>query len=297
MLLTAKLGNSAARHLIGSNGGNRVLVNRLQLRVVLDFSLEIHLPEHVQGRLLALLTVAGTALGLDSSNKLPAPLASLEAERLAIVSGGNDLIFSLPDQALEGKKLGGNAQNGPRGLLWTTGVDNRDAAIMGSKCKGVSAGRKGHGVDPAGRVVQVFSADGVERQALAPDTRLGTLIDTLDKGREHSGMSIGRASSQEDGVGVPSNAGDGTANRLLQVLRNPPVIFLLKVADGNHAVAGAHGKLGLGRRPSNKRSGAADSKKDKGGLVSGRRGLPDQRISICEASVRRSSKEAGKETQ
>lgn len=191
MLLTAKLGNSVARHLIGSNGGNRVLVNRLQLRVILDFSLEVHLPEHVQGRLLTLLTVAGTALGLDSSNKLPASFASLEAECLAIVSGGNDLVFSLPDQALEGKELGGNTQNGPRGLLWTTGVDNRDAAIMGSKCEGISARRKGHGVNPTGRVVQIFSADGVERQSLAPDTRLGTLIDTLDKGREHSGMSIG----------------------------------------------------------------------------------------------------------
>jgi hypothetical protein len=31
------------------------------------------------------------------------------------------------------------------------------------------------------------------------------------------------------------------------VLGNPPVVFLLKVANGNDAVSGTHGKLGLGR--------------------------------------------------
>lgn len=246
-ILTAKLGDLSAGDLIRPNVGDCVLMNRLELCVILDFSLEIHLSEHVQRRLLALLASASRALGLHGSDKLPASLAALETESLTIVAGSNDLVLSLPEQALERKKLGRDAQDGLRGLLRAAGVHNGDAAVMRSKGKSVSAGRKGHGVHPAGRVIQVFSADGVEGQSLAPDTRLGTLIDTLDKGRQHSGMGVGRAGGEEHGVGVPSNAGDGTADRLLQVFRNPPVVFLLKVANGNDAVTGAHGKLGLGR--------------------------------------------------
>lgn len=222
-------------------------MNRLQLCVILGFTLEIHLSEHIQRRLLARLASAGVALGLHGSDKLPASLAALETECLAIVASSNNLVFSLPEQALEWQKLGGDAQDGLGGLVRAAGVHNGDAAVMRSKSKSVSAGRKGHRVDPASRVVQVFSADGVEGQSLTPDTRLGTLIDTLDKGGQHSGVGIGRAGCEEYGVGVPSDAGDGTADRLLQVLRNPPVVFLLKIANGNDAVTGAHGKLGLGR--------------------------------------------------
>jgi hypothetical protein len=273
-ILTAKLGDLSTRDLIRSNVGDCVLVNRLQLCVVLDFALEVHLSEHVQRRLLALLASAGVALGLHGSDKLPASLAALETESLAVVAGSNNLVFSLPEQALEWQKLGRDAQDGLGGLLRAAGVHDGDAAVMRSKSKSVSAGRKGHRVHPTSGVVQVLSADGVEGQSLTPDTRLGTLIDTLDKGRQHSGMGIGRAGGEKHGVWVPSNAGDGTADRLLQV------------ANGNDAVTGAHGKLGLGRGPSNEGGGTADSKKNEGGLVSGRRRLPDQSVSVCEIPIR-----------
>lgn len=246
-VLTAELGDLSTRHLIGSNSRDCVLMNRLQLCVILDFTLEIHLSEHVQRRLLPLLASTGVALGLHGSNKLPASLAALETECLAIVAGSNNLIFSLPEQALERQELSGNAQDSLGGLLRAARVDNGDAAVMRGKCKSVSAGRKGDRVNPASRVVQVFSADGVEGQSLTPDARLGTLIDALDKGGQNSGMRIGRAGCEEHRVGVPSNAGDGAADRLLQVLRNPPVVFLLEVANGDDAVTGAHGKFGLGR--------------------------------------------------
>lgn len=247
VILTAKLGDLSTGDLIRPNIGNCVLMNRLQLRVILGFTLEVHLSEHVQRRLLTLLASADVALGFHGSDKLPASLAALETECLAVITGSNNLVFSLPEQALERQKLSGNAQNGLGGLIRAAGVDNGDAAVMRSKGKSVSAGRKGHRVDPTSRIVQVFSADSVEGQSLAPDTRLGALIDTLDKGGQHSGMGIGGAGCEEHGVGVPGDAGDGAADRLLQVLRNPPVVFLLEVANGNDAVTGAHGKLGLGR--------------------------------------------------
>lgn len=128
-------------------------MNRLQLCVVLDFALEVHLSEHVERRLLALLTSASVALGLHGTDKLPASLAALETESLAIVASSNDLVFSLPEQALEWQKLSRNAQDGLGGLLRAAGVHNGDAAVMRSKSKSVSAGRKGHRVHPASRVV------------------------------------------------------------------------------------------------------------------------------------------------
>lgn len=120
-VLTAELGDLSTRHLIGSNIRDCVLMNCLQLCVILDFALEVHLSEHVQRRLLALLAGASVALGLHGSDKLPASLAALETECLAIVASSNKLVFSLPEQALERKKLSGNAQDGLGGLVGPLG--------------------------------------------------------------------------------------------------------------------------------------------------------------------------------
>ena len=81
-------------------------MSSLKLGVVLDLTLKIHLPEHVQSRLLTVFTETGAALGLNRTNKLPALFTSLESESLAIVTGGNDLILTAPDQALERQVLG-----------------------------------------------------------------------------------------------------------------------------------------------------------------------------------------------
>ena len=44
---------------------------------------------------------------------------------------------------------------------------------------------------------------------------------------------------------MPVQAQDGGAEGLLDVLAHPPVVLLLKVADGHHAGPTAHGKLHL----------------------------------------------------
>jgi hypothetical protein len=79
---------------------------------------------------------------------------------------------------------------------------------------------------------------------------------------------------------VPSNAGDGAANRLLQVLGNPPVVLLLKVADSNDTVTRSNSELVLGRRPANKGGGSANSKEDQSRLISSWGGLPDQSVTV-----------------
>ena len=146
--------------------------------------------------------------------------------------------------------------------------------------QGVSARAESDGVDPAGRVVQELAADGVERQALAPGGRLGTLVGALDEGREDTGVSVGGTGGQEDRVRVPGDRGDGRPDRLLQMLGYPPVVLLLEVADGDDAVAGADGELGFRGGPTDEGGGAGDAEEHEGGLVAGGRGFPDEGVAV-----------------
>jgi hypothetical protein len=44
---------------------------------------------------------------------------------------------------------------------------------------------------------------------------------------------------------MPSYSGNGRADRLLDVLADPPVVLLFKVADGNQAGTGTDSELGF----------------------------------------------------
>ena len=193
-------------------------MNSLELRVVLRLALQVHLLEHVESRLLALLARTGTSLLLNGSSELPARLSTLESECLAVVTGCDDLILAAPQEALEGKQLSSDGHNSTWGLVRRRGVHNGDTAVVGGEGETVAAGREGDGVNPASRVVEELSADGVERDPLTPRSRLGTGVDALDEAGEDTGVCIGRASSKQDGIGVPRNACNGAADGLLQVL-------------------------------------------------------------------------------
>lgn len=79
---------------------------------------------------------------------------------------------------------------------------------------------------------------------------------------------------------MPGNSVDGAADRLLDVLRHPPVVLLFEVADCDDAGAGADGKFGLGRRPADECRGAVDAEEDEGWLVAGWGWLPDKGVAI-----------------
>ncbi|KAI6761613.1 hypothetical protein HG531_002166 [Fusarium graminearum] len=182
----------------GPNGADGVLVSGLKLSVILSLALEIHLPEHVQSRLLTVLAQTRAALLLNGTSQLPATLAALEAESLAVVTSSDNLIFTGPDQTLERKLLSRDSNNSTRGLVGARGVNDSDAAVMSCKGKTVSAGGERNGVHPSSRVVQILSANGVEWETLAPNSRGRTSVHTLDEGGEDSRMSIGGSSSQKD---------------------------------------------------------------------------------------------------
>jgi hypothetical protein len=61
---------------------------------------------------------------------------------------------------------------------------------------------------------------------------------------------------------VPCESRDGTANGLLQVLRDPPIVLLFEVADGDNAGSRANGEFLLRGGPPDECGGAVDAQED-----------------------------------
>ena len=72
-------------------------------------------------------------------------------------------------------------------------------------------------MNPARRIVEIFSTHGIERQALSPNTALWPLVHPFDEAREDPCVCIGGPSRQEDRIGVPCDSGDGASDWLFQV--------------------------------------------------------------------------------
>lgn len=112
------------------------------------------------------------------------------------MTGCNDFILAIPDEAVERQQTGGDVQHRPGRLFRRTRVYNRNAAIMSSESKSVSTRGKCDTLDPASRVVQEFTADRVEWKALSPGAGLWAGVNTLDEAREDSCMRVGGTSGQ-----------------------------------------------------------------------------------------------------
>ena len=133
---------------------------------------------------------------------------------------------------------------------------------------------------PSSRIVQILSADRVERKSLPPHAAFRPLVHALDETGEHPRMRIGRSCREEDGVGMPCHGQDGALERLLQVLRHPPVVLLFKVADGDDTRARADGELLLRRRPAHEGGGPVDAQEDERRFPAGGGGFPDVGVSV-----------------
>lgn len=196
------------------------------------------------------------------------------------MSSSDNLGLAVPDQAVEWQKRGGDVQHRSRGLFRGAGVDHGDAAIMPREGKRISTWREPDALNPACRVIQELSTDCVERKALAPATWLWALVNALDITRENTRVRIRRASSQQHRVRMPGKRSNGASDWLLQVLRDPPIVLLLKVANGDHASPRSNRKLLLRRRPSHKGSSPVDPQEHQGRLPASGSSLPDVCVAI-----------------
>lgn len=68
-----------------ANRADGVLVDRLQLRVILGLSFEIHLSEHVEGRFLGAILLATLGRSVERTDEGPARRRAAESERLAVL--------------------------------------------------------------------------------------------------------------------------------------------------------------------------------------------------------------------
>lgn len=95
-------------------------------------------------------------------------------------------------------------------------------------------------------------------------------------------MGIGGTGSQENGVGMPCDGKNSGTQWLLDVLRDPPIVFLFKIANGNCASTRANGEFRSVGRPADEGGSSVETEEDKGRFPgSVRRGLPDEGVTVC----------------
>ena len=74
--LTAEFPHRSTGLIIRPQSRNGILMHRLELGIVFRLSLQVHLSEHVKGRVFLHVPKAGPPLGFQRTNNLPALLVS-----------------------------------------------------------------------------------------------------------------------------------------------------------------------------------------------------------------------------
>ena len=98
-------------------------------------------------------------------------------------------------------------------------------------------------------------------------------------------MGVSRSSCQEHRVRVPCQGSNCASNRLLNMLRDPPVVLFFKITDSNSPGPGAYSEFGFRWRPTDERRSTVDSQKDKCRLVTRWRWLPNKSIPVYSKSM------------
>lgn len=111
-------------------------------------------------------------------------------ELTTYITSCNDLGFTVPDQAQEWQQLSAEADHCGRWLIRRAWIYYGNAAIMCSKGQSIAARRESTAMHPSCRIIYVFAADCIERQALAPHAAFRPFIDAFDEARKHPCMCI-----------------------------------------------------------------------------------------------------------
>lgn len=178
------------------------------------------------------------------------------------VACADNLALSDPGKVCKRQSLGADADDGAGWLTLSSWVRYRDGRIHADKCECVSRGAESDTLDPASGLIEVFAADGVERQTLAPNTRLRPLVNALDKCTKDPCMSVCTSDTKQYRVGMPCDTGDCAAQWLFQVLRHPPIVLFLEIAYGCDSCSTSYSKLGLARAPAYTSRGSVDAQQD-----------------------------------
>lgn len=113
------------------------------------------------------------------------------------MTSSNDLVLAVPDKTVQRQEAGRDVQHCTRGLLRRTRVHDSDTTIVAGEGKSITTRGEADALNPASGIVQEFTTDSVEGEALAPGARLRTGVDTLDKARKNTGVGVGGSGSQQ----------------------------------------------------------------------------------------------------
>lgn len=141
------------------------------------------------------------------------------------------------------------------------GLGHVDRAVMADPANLVAVAGEADAVNPAAALAGILELGHqlAERHPVAPGRRRRLALHVLDVGGEDARLVVGGARDEQHIVRMPVERRDGRADRLFDVLRHPPIVLRLKVADGDEAGARAHGQLILQRRPLDARRAAIDA--------------------------------------
>ena len=210
----------------------------------------------------------------------PSVLVASVYDGLAIVSSRDDLRLGGPSERDVGENGASHRDECLGRSTWCRGVNNVDGRIVGYESQSRAGWGEGNVVNPAAIGARELAADGAEGELVTPCRWLGLCVDTLDECRKDICLGVRSASSEEDVVGVPVHSENSRAERLLDVLGYPPVVLLVKRADGDSARTRAYGELVLVRRPLDRGGCAVDTEQDKGWLPAGLCGRPDVGVTV-----------------
>ena len=137
----------------------------------------------------------------------------------------------------------------------------------------------------------VNPATGLDLSAKGLEGELGTegivgdvllSISVLDEGGDDADVGVRAGGRNQDVVRMPGDVQNGRVVKL-DVLRDPPVVILIEVADGDDLGAGGDGELVLTRRPGTASGGTVDTQQHQGGVPGVVLETPDVGVTILRA--------------
>ena len=117
-------------------------------------------------------------------------------------------------------------------------------------------------------------------EGIVSDVVLG--VNVLDEGRDDADVRVRGSSRNQNVVRMPGDVQDGRVVKL-DVLRNPPIVVLIEVADSNDLGAGSDGELVLTRRPGAASGRTVDTQQDQSGVPGVVLKAPDISVTILRA--------------
>jgi hypothetical protein len=216
--------------------------------------------EHLHGRIF-LVSSRGRSCSspVKFLRQFPASLV-LEENWSTIVTNSNTSSVVDEDEIHEGQIL--SLDFGNFGISCRN-IRHIERSIVPNVSEKIAVGAPLHRLNPSTTIN--FKKRFSKNELVAPWSVRETLVHSLDVSGEDANFEVAGSSSKEGVVRMPIHLQYGRLV-LLNVFGHPPIVILLKIADGYNLSTAPNSKLVLLRRPLHMSGSTVNSKDDKSGL-------------------------------